>query len=96
MKSVVVILLEEFFKYEAWEWVRMAVKYKMLHLVLMRRRVQGNTLYMYEQFGLDGKLYVEVIVTLCFMAKHQNGPNNHSHQVWCMRKKVHVAGFLLD
>ena len=27
------------------------------------RRFQGNTLYMSEQFGVDGKLFVEVIMT---------------------------------
>ena len=27
------------------------------------RHIQGNTLYMFEQFGVDGKLYVEVIMT---------------------------------
>ena len=26
-----------------------------------RRCVQGKTLYMFEQFGVDGKLYVEVM-----------------------------------
>ena len=31
--------------------------------VLMQRRIQGETLYMCEQFGVDGKLYVGVIWT---------------------------------
>ena len=25
--------------------------------------IQGKTLYMFEQFGVDGKLYVEVIMS---------------------------------
>ena len=28
-----------------------------------RRCIQGKTLYMFEQFGVDGKLYVEVIMS---------------------------------
>ena len=30
---------------------------------VLHRPIQGNTLYMPEQFGVDGKLYVEVIMT---------------------------------
>ena len=40
-----------------------------------------DTLYMCEQFGVDGKLYVEVIRTSCFMAKHRIGPHHHAHQL---------------
>ena len=31
-----------------------------------RRHIQGKTLYMFEQFGVNGKLYVEVIMTWWF------------------------------
>ena len=41
--------------------------------VLMHRRIQGDALYMCAQFGVDGKLYVDVLGTFCLMAKHQNG-----------------------
>ena len=41
-------------------------------MILMHRCIQGNTLYMYEQFGVDEKLYVEVIRNSCSMAKHLN------------------------
>ena len=53
----------------------------MADLLLMHRRIQGDTLYMYEQFNVDGKLYVEVLRTSCFMTKQQNGPYHHAHQV---------------
>ena len=33
----------------------------MADLVLMQRHILGNTLYMFEPFGVVGKLYVEVI-----------------------------------
>ena len=49
--------------------------------VLMYRCIQGNTLYMCDQFGVDHKLYVEVIRTWCFTAKHLNGLQHHGHQV---------------
>ena len=39
----------------------MAAKIKMADLVLMLRCVQGDSLYTYEKFGVDRKLYVEVI-----------------------------------
>ena len=49
--------------------------------VLMHRRVQGNTLYMCEQFGVDGKLHVEVIRTSCFMVEDENGLHYHVNQM---------------
>ena len=39
----------------------MAAKIKMADLVLMLRCIRCNTVYMYVQFGVDGKVYVEVI-----------------------------------
>ena len=39
----------------------MAAKIKMADLVLMQRFIRGDSLYTYEQFGVDRKLYVEVI-----------------------------------
>ena len=36
-------------------------KIKIADLVLMQRHIRGNTLYMYVQFGVDEKLYIEVI-----------------------------------
>ena len=53
-------------KYEDWKYFKMAAKFKMVakikmaDLVLMQRRIQGNKRYMYVQFGVDGKLHVEV------------------------------------
>ena len=41
----------------------MATTIKMTDLELMLRRIRGDTIYMYVQFGVDGKLYVEVIKT---------------------------------
>ena len=41
----------------------MAAIIKMADLVLMLRRIRGDTVYMYVHFGVDGKLYVEVIKT---------------------------------
>ena len=34
-----------------------------------RRCIQGKTLYMFEQSGVDGKLYVEVIMSWWFYGK---------------------------
>ena len=48
---------------------------------LMHRRIQGDTLYMCEQFGVNGTLYFYVMRTSCFMAKPRNGPHHHTHQV---------------
>ena len=45
------------------------------------RRIQGDTLYMCEQFGVNGTLYFYVMRTSCFMAKPRNGPHHHTHQV---------------
>ena len=39
----------------------MVAKFKIADLVLMQRRIRGDNLYMFEQFGVDRKLYVEVI-----------------------------------
>ena len=41
----------------------MAAKIKMADLVLRQRHIRGNTvyMYMYVQFGVDGKLCLEVI-----------------------------------
>ena len=35
--------------------------------VLTHRCIQGKTLYMFDQLGVDGKVYVGVIRTSCFM-----------------------------
>ena len=50
--------------------------------ILMERCIQGDTLYMCEQFDVDGKFYIEVIRSWWFMVKHQNGQYHHTHQVW--------------
>ena len=39
----------------------MAAKIKMADLVLMLRFIWGDSLYTYEKFGVDRKLYVKVI-----------------------------------
>ena len=41
----------------------MAAKFKMADFVWMCRCIQGETVYIYEEFGGDGALYVEVIRT---------------------------------
>ena len=41
----------------------------------MHGGIQGDIIYMCDEFGVHGKLYVEVIRTSCFMAKHENGPH---------------------
>ena len=48
--------------------------------VLMHRCVQGGTLYMHDEFGVDGTVSVGVIRTSCFMAKHRNCPHSHAQQ----------------
>ena len=35
----------------------------MADLVVILRRIRGNTVYMYVHFGVDGKLYIEVLET---------------------------------
>ena len=54
----------------------------MAELVLTLRRIQGDTIFMYVKFGIDGKLYVEVIKPWCFKAKENNGFHCPAHQVW--------------
>ena len=54
--------------------------------VLMHGGIQGSIVYMYDAFGVHGNLYVEVIRTQCLMAKHENGPHDDTHHVWCRRK----------
>ena len=39
----------------------MVVKIEMADLILMPRCIREDSLYTYEQFGVDRKLYVEVI-----------------------------------
>ena len=46
---------------EDWKYFKMVATIKMADLVLMLRRIRGDTVYMYVHFGVDGKLYVEVI-----------------------------------
>ena len=48
---------------EDWKYFNMAATIKMADLVLMLRRIWGDTIYMYVHGGVDGKLYVEVIKT---------------------------------
>ena len=38
--------------------------------VLMNRHIQSKTLYMCDQFGVNGKMYVGAIKNSCFMVKH--------------------------
>ena len=64
---------------EDWKYFKMEATIKMADLVLMLRRIWGDTVYMYVQFGVDGKLYVEV--SRCFMAKEINGFHHHAHLV---------------
>ena len=45
----------------------MVAKSKMTALVLMLRFVRGDSLYTYEQFGVDRKLYVEVMISITFV-----------------------------
>ena len=61
---------------------------------LMRRHNEGKTLYMCEQFGVDEKLYVEVIRIWYFMVKRWNGLHHHAHQVW-LRQKLLITFHLL-
>ena len=54
--------------------------------VLMHGGIQGNMVYMCDEIGEHGKLYVEVIRTWCFIAKHENGSHHDTHHVWQRRK----------
>ena len=58
----------------------------MADLELMLRHIRGNTVFMCVRFGVDGKLYVEVVKTWCFKAKEKNGFHHHTHQVWRIQK----------
>ena len=60
----------------------MDAKFKMADFVWMCRCIQGETVYMYEDFGGDGALHVEVIRTWCLTGKENNGVSRHAHQVW--------------
>ena len=59
----------------------MVAKNKMAYLALIHERIQDDNLCMCQQFGVDGKLYVEVMRTQFFMAKDWNWPHHHAHQV---------------
>ena len=50
--------------------------------VLMHGGIQGDIVYMCDEFGVHGKLHVEVIRTWCFMAKHDNVPHHDTHHIW--------------
>ena len=50
-------------KYDVQQYFNMATKFKMLDFVWMCRCVQGQTVYIYDEFCGDGALYVEVIRT---------------------------------
>ena len=54
----------------------------MADLVLMQSCIRRDILYTYEQFGVDRKLYVEVMMTWCLTAKEVNCFHRHAHQVW--------------
>ena len=54
--------------------------------VLIHGGIQGDTVNICDEFDEDGKLYVEVIRTSCFMVKHENGPHHDTHLVWRRRK----------
>lgn len=56
--------------------------------VLMQRRIRGNNLYMCEQYGVDGKLYVGVMMSSCFMAKSGNGWQHRHAQQEALRRKT--------
>ena len=68
----------------------MEAKIKMADLVLMHSCIRRDIIYTYEQFGVDRKLYVEVIKTWCFTAKEGNGFHCHAHQVW-QNGKISIA-----
>ena len=44
------------------QYFKMALKIKMADFVLMHRLIRGDSLYAYEQFGADRKLYVKVLM----------------------------------
>ena len=44
--------------------------------VLIHGGIQGDIVYMCDEFGVHGKLYVEIIRPWCFIEKHENGPHN--------------------
>ena len=57
----------------------MAVKIKIADLVLMLGCIRDDSLYTYEQFGVDRKLYVEVIKPRCLTAREKNGFHCPAH-----------------
>ena len=48
-------------KCKDWKDFKMAAKIKMADVVLMQSCIRGYTVYIPEKFGVDGKLYVEVM-----------------------------------
>ena len=61
--------------------------------VLMHRCVQGGTLYMHDEFGVDRTMSVGVIRTSCLMAKHRNCPHCHAQQEEVI-KKILISGVM--
>ena len=54
-------------------WIPVSSRWRYRYdTVLMHGGIQGDIVYMCDEFGVHGKLYVEVIRTSCFMAKHEN------------------------
>ena len=78
-------------------WIPVSSRWRYQYdTVLMHRGIQGDIIYMYDEFGVHGKLYVEVKRTWCFMAKHENG-SHHDTTIfdigesfwyfWCSRSE---------
>ena len=61
--------------------------------VLMHRCVQGGTLYIHDEFGVDRTMSVGVIRTSCLMAKHRNCPHSYAQQEEVI-KKLLITGVM--
>ena len=68
-----------------FDWIPLSSQWRYGYdTALMHRGIEVDIIYMCDEFGVHGtwKLYVEVIRTWCFMAKHENGWHHDTHHFW--------------
>ena len=58
----------------------------------MLEHIQGDTIYIYDEFCGDGALYVEAIRTWCSTAKEKNGFHHMTHSGMTQLKDFHNFG----
>ena len=60
------------------------------HTVLMHRRVQGGTLSMCDEFGVDQTMSVGVIRIIWYVARHRNSSRRHGNQELRREKAIDI------